>query len=112
MRLAAYFTAQPHTLPVLRCFRPRALEQSKLKLTELREKRQLAALADIPEGEGGEAGGKTGGSKKRRKKGAAAEDMADFYVDDAQPIERLPKGKKDDADVRVSCNGVECMGSG
>jgi hypothetical protein len=61
----------------------------------------MAAIADNNEGEAGGSG--KGSSKRKRggKKGAAGEDMGDFYVDDAQPIERLPKARKDDADVQV-----------
>lgn len=75
----------------------RALEDSKAKLEQLRASRQMAALADNSnEGDAGGGSGK-GGSKRKRggKKGAAGEDMGDFYVDDAQPIERLPKARKD-----------------
>ncbi|KAF6252058.1 hypothetical protein COO60DRAFT_560958 [Scenedesmus sp. NREL 46B-D3] len=79
----------------------RALEDSRQTLEQMKSNRQMAAMADTNEGEGG---GK-GGSKRKRggggKKGAAGDDMGDFYVDDAQPIERLPKAHKDDADVQV-----------
>eukprot|EP00882_Tetradesmus_deserticola_P012382 GHRQ01013123.1.p1 GENE.GHRQ01013123.1~~GHRQ01013123.1.p1 ORF type:complete len:722 (+),score=423.52 GHRQ01013123.1:290-2455(+) len=79
----------------------RALEDSKQKLEQMKSSRQMAALADATDGDGS---GK-GGSKRKRgggggKKGAAGEDMGDFYVDDAQPIERLPKARKDDVDVQ------------
>jgi hypothetical protein len=82
------------------------LEDSRAKLEQLKANRQLAALADNPEDGGGGASGK-GSSKRKRggKKGAAGDDMGDFYVDDAQPIERLPKASKGDADVKVSWAG-------
>jgi hypothetical protein len=79
----------------------RALDDSKQKLEQLRASRQMAAMADNNDGEAGGSG--KGSSKRKRggKKGAAGDDMGDFYVDDAQPIERLPKSRKDDADVQV-----------
>lgn len=73
----------------------RVLEESRAKVEQLRQQRAMAAIADNPED-----GGRAGGSKKKRKKGGN-EDMGDFYVDDAQPIERLPKAKKTDEDVQV-----------
>jgi hypothetical protein len=82
----------------------RALQDSRQKLEQLRESRKMAALVDNSnDGEGGGGASGKGSSKRKRggKKGAAGDDMGDFYVDDAQPIERLPKARKDDADVQV-----------
>jgi hypothetical protein len=61
----------------------------------------MAAIADNNEGEAGGSGKSSSKRKRGGKKGAAGEDMGDFYVDDTQPIERLPKARKDDADVQV-----------
>jgi hypothetical protein len=71
------------------------LEESRARIEALRAQR-----ASAPPPEEADGGGK---SKKKRKKGAAGEDMGDFYVDDAQPIERLPKSKKSEESQKVSC---------
>jgi hypothetical protein len=54
------------------------------------QQRRMTNLSAPDDGEGSGGEGKAGRSKKR-KKGAAAAAGEDFYVDDAAPIERLPK---------------------
>lgn len=70
-------------------------------MEQLRQQRAMAAMVEPPED------GK-GGAKKKRKKGDK-EDMTDFYVDDTQPIERLPKAKKTDEDVKVGAKPLRLL---
>lgn len=88
----------------LLCHCCRVLEESRAKVEQLRQQRAMASMADAPED-----GGKGGAGKKKRKKGAN-EDMGDFYVDDAQPIERLPKAKRTNEDVQVGACMADSMG--
>lgn len=69
------------------------------------QQRRMTNLSAPDDGEGSGGEGKAGRSKKR-KKGAAAAAGEDFYVDDAAPIERLPKKN---VKVRWAKGGGACV---
>lgn len=81
--------------------------------------RRMTNLSAPDDGDGSGGEGKAGRSKKR-KKGPAAAAGEDFYVDDAAPIERLPKKNikvrrvegKGPLYAGLGCGGIRARGVG
>lgn len=94
----------PCTLPT---HPTRALEASRAKVQEMVQQRRMTNLSAPDDGEGSGGEGKAGRSKKR-KKGPAAAAGEDFYVDDAAPIERLPKKNVKVGEGGGALCGVDC----